>query len=92
LAFAALINPDMIDTNAGKGYIPYIYLSNEERSNVYLMGLMVASIQIVTLIAIINFFTITEPIVLKPAQTVLVIIPRLLSSLMMHFNVEPDLR
>ena len=54
--------------------------------------MIVAAVQIVTIILIIEFFYNEEALQLTPAKNFVVIIPRLMSSIMMHLNVEPDIR
>jgi len=95
LAFAACVNPNLLDSSPeakGKNYLQRIDMTQNEAADVYQCAMIVAAVQIVTIILIIEFFYNEEALQLTPAKNFVVIIPRLMSSIMMHLNVEPDIR
>lgn len=97
LAFAALINPEELDYSEMKDGEKEKYLSKElgltrrERSGLYQSALMVVFIQITTIFLLIMFFKNQEKGINSP-EGYLILIPRLLSSFMMHLQVESDIR
>lgn len=101
-AFAALINPDVLEqlyTAEEKGKdSPFLQpkdlqsLTSKERSSVYQSALMVISIQITTICLLIIYFREDQETRPDPPKSYLILIPRLLSSFMMHLQVEQDIR
>lgn len=74
-----------------KKFMPRIVLLKEERNILYLSAALVTLVQASTILLIIVYFE-EDGLKLKPANDFLILIPRLISSVMMHLNVEPDIR
>ena len=91
LAVAALIDPKMANPEGKKGYIENVPMSPRDMTKIYMGGTMVTLIQ-VTMIFLIATEMQSEGFTLAPADKFTIIVPRLLSSIMMHLNVEPDIR
>lgn len=95
-AYVAMIHPNEVeDLDPKKKYLPRIKMHRDERSNLYIGAAMVTIVQASTIMLIYVYFTQGEDgngVKLKPAQQFYVLIPRLISSIMMHLNVEPDIR
>lgn len=75
--------------------MPKLDLLAEERSSLFVSALLVSLVQATTIMLIMIFFGddgAGHAVELVPAQSYFVLIPRLISSIMMHLNVEPDIR
>ena len=83
LAFAALIHPDEVGKTEDGIHMPRIDLLNDERESLYISAMLVTLTQFTTIILINHFFE-ELPNVITKADKFEVMIPRLLSSLMMH--------
>jgi len=83
-----LIDPQRVE---GSGF-PNIKYNKQETSNIYLGALIVISIQSTMILLITNMMCDPENFELLPADSFAIIIPRFLASVMMHLNVEPDIR
>lgn len=102
LAFAALINPEELqyddfldDKEKLEKYLQKnLTLTRRERSRLYQSALMVVFIQITTIYLLIMYFKKTSdpPVTVNAPKHYLILIPRLLSSFMMHLTVEQDIR
>lgn len=91
-AFAAIIHPmETEELDPKKKYMPRITLLKEERNILYLSATLVTLVQASTILLIVVYFE-EDGLHLKPGNTFLILIPRLISSIMMHLNVEPDIR
>lgn len=69
--------------------MPKIDLLNEERNSLFLSAMLVSLVQVTTIMLIIAFFgddgsAAHKEVKLVPAQAYSVLIPRLISSMMMH--------
>lgn len=91
LAYAALINPDQLDYTGLKDkeiekHLPKdVSLTRRERSGLYQSALMVIFIQITTIFLLVMYFKQnSQEIKVNPPVSYLILIPRLLSSFMMH--------
>lgn len=91
LAFTSLLHSEEIEP--GSGYIDKMILLNQERSSLFICAMKVACIQIAAAAVVFNFFIhgnkgkgfhYTVP------SSFFVMLPRLISSLMMHLNVMED--
>lgn len=92
-AYAAIIHPNEIeDLDPKKKYIPKITLLKEERNQLYLSAALVTLVQASTILLIVVYFEDGDGVHLIPAKEFYILIPRLISSIMMHLNVEPDIR
>lgn len=80
------------DLDPKKKYMPRIVLLKEERNILYLSAALVTLVQASTILLIVVYFEEGDGIHLKPANQFVILIPRLISSIMMHLNVEPDIR
>lgn len=90
LAYAAILHPDECEDG-----MPKLDLLAEERSSLFVSALLVSLVQATTIVLIMIFFGDDgegHAVKLVPAQSYFVLIPRLISSIMMHLNVEPDIR
>lgn len=93
LAYAAIMHP--AECEKKEGYMPQIDLLSEERTSLFVSAMLVALVQVTTIMLIMIYFGKTEKgsaVKIIPAQSYFVLIPRLISSIMMHLNVEPDIR
>ena len=92
LGYAAIIHPKECDGDPKKKYMPEITLLNEERTSLFISANLVTLVQATTIMLIVIFFGDGKGVHLIPANSYFVLIPRLISSIMMHLNVEPDIR
>ena len=98
LAYAGLINPDQLEYTeeeiAKKSFLPKdLSLTRRERAGLYQSALMVVFIQVTTIFLLVMYFRTDEDQKdLEAPKTYLILIPRLLSSFMMHLQVESDIR
>ena len=69
-----------------------IEYNQQETSNLYLGALMVITIQCIMVSLIIMMMVGDNKFKIQKAESFFIIIPRFLSSIMMHLNVEPDIR
>ena len=98
LAFAALINPHRLDYKGMdekevEKYLPKnLCLTRRERSGLYQSALMVVFIQLTTIFLLVMYFKNDETAIIDLPKSFLILIPRLLSSFMMHLQVEADIR
>jgi len=90
LAFASFVDPEKI--HKGNGYLSFDPLTSREQQEIYLGALLVVCFQCTMIYLIINFMLTNDKFSIVPATSFQIIIPRLLSSIMMHLNVEPDIR
>jgi hypothetical protein len=67
-------------------------MTEEETARVFLGALMVLGMQIIMVSLLIVDMCGSEKFALRPPTDFLIVIPRLLSSIMMHLIVEPDIR
>ena len=67
-------------------------MTRRERSGLYQSALMVVFIQITTIFLLVMFFQSDKKAVIDIPKQYLILIPRLLSSFMMHLQVEADIR
>lgn len=81
----------MANPDNKKGYLENVPMSPRDMSKIYMGGTMVTLIQL-TMIFLIATEMQSENFTLAPADKFTIIVPRLLSSIMMHLNVEPDIR
>lgn len=95
-AYAAIIHPqEAEDFDPKKKYLPRISLLNEERNTLYMSAILVTLVQASTILLIVVYFgegPDGKGVKLIPAQKYYILIPRLISSIMMHLNVEADMR
>lgn len=84
MAFAALINPDELEDDCD--HMKPIVLMDEERENMFMSAMLVTNVQIATIILISIYFRglRDKGKFIKPAPEFAIIVPRLLSSIMMH--------
>lgn len=75
-----------------KKYMPRVALLNDERSSLYISALLVSIIQFSVIMLIVFYFNDGTGVQLVPAMSLLDLLPRLISCIMMHLNVLPDLR
>lgn len=103
LAYAAILHPIELEADIKNNnldpkakYIQRINLLEDERSALFISAILVSVVQATTIMLIVISFKDTDdkghPLELVPAQSYYVLIPRLISSIMMHLNVEPDIR
>lgn len=90
LAFAALIDPEKL-ADSKEGYLQPIDMTASEYNRIFLGALFVVSIQLTVVFLIANEM-LRPGFKLKPATEFLVVLPRLISSILMHLVVEPDIR
>jgi hypothetical protein len=74
-----------------KRYMSYVSIAQSERHSIFLGALMVVFVQTVMIILIFGLISAPD-FKIKQLDSFLMVIPRLLSSIMMHMNVEPDFR
>lgn len=92
-AYAAQIHPmELEEFDKKKKYMMRVQLLPEERNTLYLQAILVSLVQMSTIIVIMVFFDTGKGVHLIPADRFLVLVPRLISTMMMHLNVEPDIR
>ena len=90
LAYVSLIDATLLDKTV-KDCAPIVEMNKREISNLYLGALLVICFQI-TLIFLIISHMMSDSFEFVKAKSVLIILPRFLSSLMMQINVETDIR
>lgn len=90
LAYVSLIDCSQLDKSV-KNCAPVIQMNKREISNIYLGALLVICFQLTLIFLIISHMLSDKFKRVKP-DSVLIILPRFLSSLMMHINVETDIR
>jgi len=92
LAFAACIHPDSYSHSVNKaGHIPQITMLNYERETLYGGAICVAFMQSIYLYLLWTFINDATFVINKQCNFA-ILIPRILSSLMMHMVVMPDAR
>jgi hypothetical protein len=91
LAYAALIHPDVAEKyKKSDAHMPSIKLLNEERESIFTGAMMIVMFQIIYLTILTNYFM--NELNIKPSNEFTIMIPRVLSCIMMHMIVQPDLR
>ena len=91
-AYVAIIHPmEVEEQDPKKKYLPRINMLNEERSSLYIGAITVSIIQMITISLIYQSFS-ENHMEIKPTSSIYILVPRLVSSIMMHLNVEPDIR
>lgn len=91
LAYAALIHPDVAANHKkSDAHMPSIKLLNEERESIFTGAMMITMFQIIYLTILTNYFM--NGLEIKHSSDFLVMIPRVLSCIMMHMIVQPDMR
>lgn len=86
-----MINVDDLSTKDESGYLHKILLSKHDQKNIFLGALFVIFVQL-SMLWILFDIIFAEDFHIIPAENYLIVIPRVLSSLMMHINVESDFR
>ena len=97
MSFAALIDPLKVHKNRkgddnAEGFLTPINMTDEETSRIFLGALMVVGMQSTMVSLLILDMYQSDKFDLVPPENFLIVIPRLLSSVMMHLIVEPDIR
>lgn len=91
-AYVAMIHPMEVEQlDPKKKYLPRIFMLNEERSSLYIGAITVTIVQMITVSLIYQSFE-DNHMQIKPTSSIYILVPRLVSSIMMHLNVEPDIR
>lgn len=92
LAFVSLIDAKKANPNQeDKKYLTHIPMTYKEMSALYSGAILVGGFQIILILIIISEMT-SKDFKLVHAKSFNIIVPRLLSSLMMHLIVEKDIR
>lgn len=90
LGFVACINPAQVEKEEDGDHIKRTYLIKDERLFLFLSALNITGIQLTTAYMILMFFDMGEDmkgVHLNMADSFMVLLPRLMSSIMMHLNV-----
>lgn len=91
LAYASFLDPDQLDTSIPGG-LTKIRMNEEEVMNIFIAAIMVIGCQI-CMMGMIIYYEMTSPdFEIRPSNSFIIILARFLSSLMMHLNVEPEIR
>ena len=90
LAYASLIDHNLLDKTVSD-CCPNTPMNPREISSLYLGALLVICFQSTLVFLLFNFMNSSEFCILR-GHTILIVLPRFLSSLMMHINVETDIR
>ena len=90
LAFASLIDHNLLDQSVDD-CCPPTPMNQHEISNLYLGALLVICFQS-TLVYLLCDFMISDAFCILRGHSIMIVLPRFLSSLMMHINVETDIR
>ena len=90
LAYASFLDPDQLEEQ--NGFMPKIIMNDEEVSNIFLGAIMVILSQLTMIGLIVVFENTSETFHIIPSNSFLIIIARFMSSMMMHLNVEPEIR
>lgn len=91
LAFTALLDPSRFKKEPGAGHVPDIHLNKKEIEQLYAGALIVVMFQL-TLVFLISKNMFESEFCVLALPSVWYFIPRFLSGLMMHLQVEPDIR
>jgi hypothetical protein len=90
LAYAAFLDPEQLEIKPGN--LPKIQMNDDEMMNIFLGALMIIGCQL-CMIGMIIYYEVTSPnFNIVPATSFTIILARFLSSVMMHLNVEPEIR
>jgi len=96
MAYCALLDPKIIYKQLeGCHYEEFLHpipLTDDETSRIYLGALMVVGIQATMVVLLIYDMMKDKAFETKAPTNFLIVIPRLVSSIMMHLIVEPDIR
>lgn len=92
MAYAAMIDPDLLEASTKGGYLPKIEMNQNEIDNLWNGAIMVIFIQLMMVGLIFNVELNDPNFHIATPKSIIELIPRLLSSMMMHLNVEPDIR
>lgn len=90
LAFASLIDHNLLDRSV-TNCCPPTSMNTREISNLYLGALIVIFFQ-TTLVFLLCSFMISSDFCILRGHSIMIVLPRFLSSVMMHINVETDIR
>jgi hypothetical protein len=91
LAYAAFIDPDQLDPKIPGG-LQKINMNEDEVMNIFIAALMVIGCQICMIGMIIYYELTSSEFEIMPSDSYIIILARFLSSVMMHLNVEPEIR
>jgi hypothetical protein len=95
LAFASMIDTTKLEEldsgEDSKRYMSYVSIAQSERHSIFLGALMVVFVQFSMIFLIFGLISAPD-FKIRQLDSFLMVIPRLLSSIMMHMNVEPDFR
>ena len=102
IAYASLINPETLnkknpmlmdrDHNIEFSILKPIEYNKFEVSKLYLSCIMIITIQITMIGLIIRYMFTCETFYIQPAKNFLFMVPRFLSSMLMHINVGEEVR
>jgi len=92
LAFASMIDSSKVDKEGLSNPIPDIGLTDKEQENIFFGALLVICFQLVVIYLIVHYMETESAFHIVPATSFQIIVPRLLSSIMMHMKVEPEIR
>lgn len=90
LAYAAYLDPEQLEIKGGN--LEKIQMNDEEVMNIFLGAIMIIGCQL-CMISLIIYYELTSPdFNIVPSSSFVIILARFLSSVMMHLNVEPEIR
>lgn len=90
LAYACFLDPEQLDEP--DKFMPVINMNDDEVMNVYLGAVMVVLSQLTMIGLIVVFERTSDDFHIIPSNSYLIIVARFMSSMMMHLNVEPEIR
>jgi len=91
LAFCSLLESKELD-HGEKDCVPFVNVNKRQLSNLFMGAFLVIGFQLILIFLILNYMLYSPDFKVINPESVLIIIPRFLSSLMMHLSVEPDTR
>ena len=96
MAYSALIEPKFVHKQLeGYHYEEFLHpipLTDDETGRIFLGALMVVGMQSMMVSILLYDMWRSDTFKMKPPSTFLIVVPRLVSSIMMHLIVEPDIR
>jgi hypothetical protein len=92
LAYASFLDPDQLEARDGIPGLPKIEMDDGEMQQIFLGAIMIIGAQLTMIGLIVTYELTNEDFKIVPSNSFLIIMARFMSSLMMHLNVEPEIR
>lgn len=90
LAYACFLDPDQLEEP--DKFMPVIRMNDDEVMNIFLGAVMVILSQLTMIGLIVVYERTSDTFEIIPSNSFLIILARFMSSMMMHLNVEPEIR